>query len=81
MCRRERQKEQKKLGDRDARCPFFVYHTQKNIVCEGPIPDTNIRIIFGKIDEKNLHFNLFCCGKWEYCEQARKAEEKYGDDE
>lgn len=77
MCRGDRQEEQKKLNGRDVVCPFFGYHTQLNIVCEGPIPDTNVRIIFKRIDTKTLHFVTFCCGKWDYCEMARKTGEKY----
>lgn len=81
MCGRIRQEEQRKKGDSDAICPFFRYHTQLNIVCEGAIPDTNVRILFPDRESKTLHYNTFCCGRWTYCEQAKKTEDKYEDGE
>lgn len=73
--------EQRRLNDRAAVCPYFRYHTQRNIVCEGPFEliETNVRIIFEDEGEKDRHYRLYCCGHWEVCEQAAKTAGKYSD--
>jgi len=68
---------QRKLGDAAAVCKYFEYHTKSSIVCEGPVPDTNTRIIFRNPQQKKLHYEIFCCAKCEYCEMYQAAEEKY----
>ena len=71
---------QKKLGDRDAKCPYFRYHTNQNIVCEGAIPDTSVRILFESEEEKEKHYKIYCAEKWTYCEQAKRTGQQYADE-
>jgi len=59
------------LCDREAQCPYFQFHTRMYIVCEGVIPDTKGEILFGSQEQKELHYRVFCCGRWTYCERAR----------
>ncbi len=70
-----------KLNDRDAKCPFFAYHMKESITCESLIPDTKAKIVFGKPNEKKLHYNLFCCFKYENCEMYRAIMKTYDEDE
>ena len=70
-----------KLNDRDAKCPFFSYHMRESITCESLIPDTHAKIVFGKPNEKKLHYNLFCCFKYENCEMYRAIMKTYEEDE
>ena len=57
-----------KMNDRDAKCPFFCAHTKDSVYCESLIPDSRIKLNFDTISKKNLHYNLFCCYKYENCE-------------
>lgn len=66
-----------KLNDRDAKCPFFHCHTRESILCESPIPDSRIKINFGKTEDKRRQYALYCCKQYRYCELYRAVSEKY----
>lgn len=68
---------QRKLNDVDAVCPYFLYHTQDHIVCEGPVPDAHVRLIFESRAQKNLHYRAYCCQRCSYCEMYQAAMGRY----
>ncbi|MBQ7655128.1 MAG: hypothetical protein IJI53_02580 [Clostridia bacterium] len=70
-----------KLNDRDAKCPFFAFHTREAIACESLIPDTKAKITFEKPKGKSLHYNLFCCFKYENCEMYQAVMKTYEEDD
>ena len=73
--------EQKKLNDREAKCPYLEYHTKSNIVCEGLIPGTRMRTVFHGEREKRKQYTLFCCGRYACCEICQALDKiKYGEE-
>ena len=67
------------LCDRDARCPFFIYHTADKICCECPIDGSRMGITFDKPEDKKTQYKGFCCARYVNCELYRANMEKYED--
>ena len=68
-----------KLNDRDARCPFLLYHTRDTITCEGIIPGTNDQVHFAAQPDKQLQYTVFCCDRFLICERYIANMQKYSD--
>lgn len=68
-----------KMNDRDARCPFLLYHTRDEIACEGVIDDTRERIIFPSPRDKEIQYSVFCCARFLQCERYISVMQKYSD--
>ena len=71
----------KKLNDRDARCPFFLAHTEGCIYCESPLPGCFMSLRFATEEGKRTQYKAYCCRKYEKCEIYRANMEKYEEDE
>ena len=64
-----------KKKDTEAKCPYFKYHTEQTIICEGIVPDTKQRMIFEKKAAKWTHYKAFCCKGYWRCEQCQALDE------
>lgn len=60
-------------------CPFYKIHDDRNIRCEGIVPNSSIQTIFRGKNRKRDYFYEFCCDakRWEDCAIAEKIKEKY----
>lgn len=56
------------VGTDNIRCPFFVAHSQNEIVCEGIIQGTRISQKFRKGEEKKFQQQCFCECQYKKCE-------------
>ena len=70
-----------KLNDRDALCPFFCAHTKLSVICEGVVPDSSVKMNFDSAKLKDIQYNVFCCGRYDYCEMYRAIQANYEDEE
>ena len=70
----------RKLCDKDAKCPFFRSHWGAGITCEGMIDGTTENITFGKGTSKKLHYDLYCCYKYKECQRHELLMRKYGEE-
>ncbi len=68
------------LNDRKATCPFFHSHTAQNVICEGIVDNSTDNVGFSRGGAKKLHFELYCCFKYEQCPRYKPLMEKYGED-
>jgi len=68
-----------KLGQVYAKCPFYRSSDALKIVCEGITDDCTMHLIFNARKKRNLHRELFCDARYQYCEIYRMLEEKYAD--
>ena len=70
-----------KLNGREAKCPFYAWHTSREICCECPVPVDGcaLRVMFEDHHALGTQYRLFCCNDWEKCEIARMNGEKYED--
>ena len=50
------------------RCPYFLAHSERAILCEGVIPDTRAEHKFQSKAEKATQQQLYCEGNYEKCE-------------
>lgn len=68
-----------KLNGRDAKCPYYQWHTRAVIDCECPVPveGCSMHVIFADKQALFTQYRLFCCNDWPKCEIARMNEEKY----
>lgn len=55
-------------GADDILCPMFHAHNDRNILCEGHVPDTRAEIKFRSTAQKNQHEKIFCEGCYKKCE-------------
>jgi hypothetical protein len=68
-----------KLGQVEAKCPFYRASDKIKISCEGITDDCTINLIFNSRTKRNLHRDIFCDARYQYCEIYRMLEEKYAD--
>ena len=64
-------KEKGALSGRSAqyiRCPYFIAHSERAILCNGVIPGTRTEHKFKYAAEKTKQQNIFCEGCYEKCE-------------
>lgn len=62
-----------------ARCPFFRRSTNNSIICEGIVERSTMQWRFGRTQDRDLQFSVFCCKKFENCELHKAVLEKYQD--
>lgn len=55
-------------GTGDIRCPYFVAHSQTEIVCEGLIDDCRSVMRFRSADGKTFHQKTYCEQEYKRCE-------------
>lgn len=55
-------------GTREIRCPFFIAHGGREIVCEGIIPDARNSLRFETIALKENQQHCYCEKNYERCE-------------
>lgn len=55
-------------------CPFFRAHSEKEILCEGHVPESTNVIRFKSVGEKNKQQTIFCEGCYQRCEHYRAVE-------
>ena len=63
-----------------AECPFFRYHTNQTIACEGLIPDSGIINSFTDLGMKKKQYQEFCCKGYQTCEVYMALQEMYDED-
>lgn len=66
-----------RYDDVDAKCPFFRSSNKRKVCCEGITDDCTICLMFISEPKRNLHRNVFCNEKYEYCEVYKMLMEKY----
>ena len=64
----EKRRPSSTAGTGDIRCPFFVAHSQTEIVCEGLIEDCRSCMRFKTPDPKTFHQKNYCEGNYRRCE-------------
>jgi len=62
------------------RCPHWVGHSQKAILCEWLIPKARLILKFDRQEDKGIQFHTFCEGRYERCEVC-KLLDQYDDEE
>ena len=55
-------------GTGDIRCPFFVAHGSREIVCEGMIDGCRNSLKFENAELKEFHQNNYCECNYKRCE-------------
>lgn len=68
-----------KWNDSEAVCPFFMAHGAREIVCESPVPESKLKLIFADGKGKGMQYRAFCCGKYQNCEVYRSVMDTYAD--
>ncbi len=60
------------------RCPFYrKSDRKKSVTCEGVTDTSRLILRFASRDELMRQMEVFCCGRYSYCEVYRAAAEKY----
>ena len=55
-------------GTKKIMCPFFVAHSESEIVCEGMIEGCRSCMKFKKPDRKKFHQTIYCEKEYKRCE-------------
>ena len=55
-------------GTGDIKCPYFVAHSDTEIVCEGLIDRCRAAMRFRDPDDKKFHKETFCENQYKRCE-------------
>ena len=55
-------------GANHIKCPYYIAHSDREILCEGHIPDSRITIKFRSDKQKAQQQHIFCEGCFERCE-------------
>ena len=66
MCKERRPSSTSGTGD--IRCPFFVAHSDGEIVCEGLIEGCRSCMRFREAERKAFHQETFCENQYKRCE-------------
>lgn len=65
----------------EIQCPFFTGQEEtfagKKILCESPVPGSNLNLYFRKKEDYQTQLRVFCCQHYEKCEIYRAVMEKY----
>ena len=52
-----------------ALCPFYCEEQPRVIFCEGPFPESSLRLSYR--GNASAHKKAYCCARWESCPIAR----------
>ena len=66
MC--ENRRPSSTAGTGDIRCPFFVAHSEQEIVCEGMIEGCRSCLRFRETAGKKFHQDTYCEKEYKRCE-------------
>ena len=64
-------------NSRYAICPFYKNDDDLHILCEGVYPDTSVKHIFRRKQDKDIAFCAYCCCAWKKCPLAKAINEEY----
>ena len=59
------------MDEARVRCPFFRRTTPTSIICEGVIDLSTNQWRFGLAADRERQLEVFCCGRFEFCEIYR----------
>jgi len=62
-------------------CPFFRAHSDREILCEGHVPDSKTVIRFDSAGKKKQQQTIFCEGCYERCEHYQSVSHFRWEDE
>ena len=70
----------------DIQCPFYTgrddAHAGKKILCESPVPDSNLGLYFREKEAYLTQMRIFCCQHYKKCEIYRAVmAAKYEDED
>ena len=63
------------------KCPFFRAYGSHSVLCESFMDGAGNRTCFRHGADRERHMELYCCGKYDYCEVYRMVKEAKYDDE
>lgn len=67
-------------GSAQVMCPFYRSGGGRFVDCEGPFDGANVRLQFGRQEDKKKQMRIFCYNQYKRCEIYRCIlENKYPD--